>query len=225
MEETIVKALIEFYKERNIDLSALVGSPLFATLPVEAKVRMIKKYAGIVSSQISPGISRNEIKDSLIESGLAAMTAGAAAGVGVGHALSYYTGGKIPFSTIAKLTAMGAGIGFAGSTLNGAINISNRRALRDQYINVAKDPTDVNAIKLLATQSSLHPSFTRMSLLDKIQDFITDASGKFIENKVPAISTYDTMALNSSLNVPFSEKHDPKDVLAAFNAARDAKNK
>lgn len=52
MEDQVLKNLIELYKSRGISLDKLLVNPMFANLPVEAKIKLVKKY----SEQLHSGI-------------------------------------------------------------------------------------------------------------------------------------------------------------------------
>lgn len=52
MEEQVLKNLIELYKARGVSLDNLLVNPMFANLPVQAKIKLIKKYSEELHSGI-----------------------------------------------------------------------------------------------------------------------------------------------------------------------------
>jgi len=157
VEDKLVKSLIDVYTKNGLDLTSLINEPLFAQLPLEKKVSVIRKYASIITSNSSRGLSKNDIKSLLFAAGK-----GAAWGGGMGAWGAYqafkgfekYTPGAAakPIAT-AALTA--AGLGAAGAALRAFVNNSNKRTRLDMLDQVQADGSDENIIKLLIHNGSL----------------------------------------------------------------------
>lgn len=52
MEDKVLKNMIELYKAKGISLDKLLSNPTFTNLPVDAKIKLVKKYAEHLHSGI-----------------------------------------------------------------------------------------------------------------------------------------------------------------------------
>lgn len=149
MEEKLVKTLLEQYKAQGIDLYALVDEPMFQSLPLEKKVKLMKQFASHIASGTSRRLTKNDIKSVVKDALIGGVASGIFAGMAVGKSLKYYRGGKLHLPSLGYAVGTGAAITAAGTYLRAMKIYNDRIAMGKQLDNVAKNPTDENALKAL----------------------------------------------------------------------------
>lgn len=153
-EELILESLIELYRERGIDLHILLDEPMFDSLKLSTKIKLIKQYASHIASNTSRSLNRSDIKSLLLNSGgMAALTAGSAA---LGNYTFNMSNGNsaLDFSKkhILAAAGLGAAIGIGKTLLDARKHISDRKEIGSLAHRVLLSDKDSDALKLLAVR-------------------------------------------------------------------------
>jgi hypothetical protein len=155
VEEQVIKSLLEFYKERGTDLYAVLDDPIFQKLDLAHKIKIIKDNAGAMVDGTKHGLSKAEVRNILVEAGLAGALTGTLSLSSAMAIASKLAGGQIlPVKAMALGIGAGAGIGAATSAFSAYNSLNKRKTLIEKLKELQADPTDNNAIKLMALRNS-----------------------------------------------------------------------
>ena len=159
MEDQIVKSLLEFYKEQGTDLYAVLDDPLFEKLPLEEKIRLLKKHSNDIIAGTKKDMSKEEIRNILLEAGLFGMGAGMMSASTAGAVANNFSNARIPYKYLALGALAAGGLGAATSVMTSRNLINKRKTLVEKLRELQDTPTDNNAIKLLALRNQqVHPN-------------------------------------------------------------------
>lgn len=146
-----------FYKSRGVDMTYMLGDPIFQRLPIEDRVAAIKEHAATILAGTPEKLNREERGMVWGETGLGALT-GAGVGFSIGKfALSHpHLKDLIPKS---KALALASGFALLGGAASGALIgrlksdqlYGGRQALRSSLHSAAINPSTTNAIGVLST--------------------------------------------------------------------------
>lgn len=227
MEQKLINALIASYKERGIDLYALVDDPLFVSLPLEKKVEMIKKYAQQIVDGTTRNFSKEDLKAALKDAALSGTATGLASAAGVVGALSHYHKGKIPWGSTAIGLGIGAGVGAIGSLLEAKKIYSQRMGMVNSLQNLSKNPTDENAINTLITRNKqvvYNPNISATSRFEsRLRGAISEIPARLVQTIIPAQIVNRTFIVNA--DTPLQSGVTKDQILSAINrASEEARN-
>jgi hypothetical protein len=177
VEEKIIKSLIELYRQKGLDVTALVNDPVFNTLSFDIRVSMVKKYADELAKDSSSVVSKNDvknfIKEVLIGGGIGA-GAGLIGGYQALHTLdSAYTGPmqmKKVLGASKHVAVAGAALGAVSAGLRTFRNIQSRKSLHEQSLKLRDDPSDENAIKLISLRFMQPAGFAKPDFIGNMYD-------------------------------------------------------
>lgn len=205
MEEKLIKQLLKNYQQQGIDLYALVDDPLFVRLPLETKVKVIKKYADELAAGTTRSFTKTDIRNIIKDVSLASL-----AGAGIGSlsaiaAARHYTGGlmdggKLPWKSIGIAGLISGGL-FAAGTAREAVKLRQyRNQIADQLHETSKNPTDENAIKVLITrndQVAPNPYIaTQSAASNVISNAVKSYPERYMRESIPVKITHKTFAIN-----------------------------
>jgi hypothetical protein len=175
VEEQVIKSLIGLYREQGIDVTAVVGDPVFASLPLPARIEMIKKYADELARDANVNITKHDIKNVLKDAAIGAGVGGFGAFMGSGSVVRYLPNTSLGtiFKPAGKIALLGAGLGAVGSALRTASGLKSRRDLHAEALKLAKNPTDENAIRMISLNTMRPKPITRLNLLEKAHDYVS----------------------------------------------------
>jgi hypothetical protein len=163
----IILSLLNFYRSEGLDLHNLLDDPIFNTLSLPTKVQMIKTYAADIAAGIKPRLRLADFKDNKSDFVRSAI-AGGLAGLGAIKAL----GMKPHPLAVAAAATTGLTIGSGLSAFRRMNEVHERHAIRDKLNEINKNPSDENALQLLALrgyQTRSRPERTR-SLFQAIEE-------------------------------------------------------
>lgn len=150
----IVHGLLAYYKRRGVDLTHLLGDPVFQSLKTKEKIQAIKEHAAEMYNNSSDGMTSTEKKTIATSAGLAAalavpgmltlaMGAPSQAWAPALHLRTALIAGSV-------IGASTAALGGLKGYLNVSDNINARRALRRELYNAATQKTTESAIGVLS---------------------------------------------------------------------------
>lgn len=223
MEEQIVKTLIEFYKNKGIDLYAVVDDPLFAGLPMPKKVELLKQFASHIGQGTSRGLSKADISAILKDAAWAGAGTAFVAGTGISTALSYFSGGKIPFKALALGVGAGSALSALASVMESRKRIRDRQEIGSKLDTLVDDPSDANAINLLATRNfQIHPNSTVLPVSSAASKAVAKLKGipdQIINSVIPPHLHLSTLNANIQARTPYANNVKVEDVNTAFDSA------
>jgi hypothetical protein len=146
MNDKIVNALVEAYKQKDVSLEALINDPLFRAMPPERQVEAIQGYAGILS------VGGKAPKAHKILARIAGQGAVyGAMSFGLPASMS-----RLPLSEKFGLTGLGAVIGMSLGGLSGAYEYYKDKKSFDQIQKglktVQRTGNMTDAVKVLTTR-------------------------------------------------------------------------
>jgi hypothetical protein len=186
LEDQVIKALIELYTEKGIDLTAIIGDPLFTDLKLPQKIKVIKQYAEYISNHTSVSLGRHDIKNMLMEAALGGAIAGSIALTGTLKAVSLFGKGAPSFKPSIKHALIGAGLGALGSMIKSKSQLNNRKELAHSFHTVSNSPTDNNIIKLLATKNLQRPALYQTPYIERANTIVDKALAAKIDMTHPS---------------------------------------
>lgn len=181
-DEQLVLAMIRAYKDRGIDMSALLDDYMFTKLPAVSKIRAIQAHAAELHNGINPKFTKLDYKNLGVHGvfdALAGGVAGATIGAGL-HALNPMgmTRGKAMLSGALITAAVGA---MAGS-LKAVSNVGDRKDLRTSLAIAKANPTPENAIGVLSTNHMTAGSHRlRDEILNRVGSAMQDKAKTSLE--------------------------------------------
>jgi len=169
-DEQLVLALIKAYKDRGIDMSYILDDPIFSKLPAPSRIKAIQTHARELHSGVPSNLTGSDY-GRLASSTVFTALPGALAGWGIGSALaSQIPWGVNKYSGAAiGATVMGLAGALAGGT-KALSSIDDRRQIRNQLDQTARDPSTENAIGVLSTK---HMHTSGRDLRDKILEMVS----------------------------------------------------
>ncbi len=176
MEEKLVKVLLDQYKEKGIDMYALLDNGFFKGLGLNQKVDLIKKYASHISSGTSRTLTKSDIAAISIDAGIAGALTGVTAGLAAREAGKYFTKGITPLGTIVGAVALGAAMSAGSSYMGSRRLIKQREEILKKIDRTAANPTDENALSILATRDNQLNPFNRISVKSNAVERMTDTA-------------------------------------------------
>lgn len=155
MEEKLVKVLLDQYKEKGIDMYALLDDKFFMDLDLQQKVDLIKQHAAEISSGTSRGMTKNDIRNVIMEAAMSGLGTGLTAHMAADAARKYFMKGKStsPIGLIAGATVLGAAVAAGNAYINTQKSISKKDDILKKIRETAKNPTDENALRVLTTRN------------------------------------------------------------------------
>lgn len=188
----IVLSLLNFYRSQGIDLHHLLDDPIFNTLSLPTKVQMIKTYAADLAAGITPRLKFSDLSHSKLDIARSA-AAGGLAGFGAIKAL----GIKPHPVAVAGATVTGLTFGTGLALMRRLNEVSERRSLKNQLLQVAHNPSDESVLGVLAMrglQNRTRPERTKSfnELLEQAKQVGTEASKRIATNAARNIETMNT---------------------------------
>jgi hypothetical protein len=155
MEEKLVKVLLDRYKEKGIDMYALLDDQFFMKLELYQKVDLIKQFASEISTGTNRSLTKKDIRALVLDAGVAGLGTGlgAVAAAKSGFHLFHEGKGMLPTKYIVGAAALGAAITAANAYMGGRRRINERTEILKKIDETAKNPTDENALKVLVTRN------------------------------------------------------------------------
>lgn len=223
MEEKLVKVLLDQYKERGVDLYALLDNKLFVALPIEKKVNLIKQYASQIKSGTSKGLTKKDISSLIFETAFAGVTSGMLAHQGIKQVATYFPKVMAPKGVVLGAIALGAGVsGLAAYAANSKV-IKNKAAILKKLDSIEQDSSDENAIKLLTARGFQvdHTPSTSVSSATKTR--LSGSIGglpRFIMGSIEPYANYKAMQHNGNNNMtPYAPGVTDDHFLPAYEAS------
>lgn len=164
MEEKLVKVLLDQYKEKGIDMYALLDDNFFKDLNLPTKVDLIKKYASHISSGTSRTLSKKDIGAIVLDAGFAGILTGVTAGMAAREAGKFFTKGITPIGAMAGAVALGAAMSAGSSYLGSRKKIQQRADIIKRLDATVKNPTDENALGVLTARNIQLNPIARVSI-------------------------------------------------------------
>lgn len=199
--EHIVEGLIALYKAKGVDLSYLLGDPVFQALPLKDRVIAVKKHAATLSAGASENLTPGEKAPIKMH---AILTGAAGAGVGIALARKLATTGALgaPGSlkalalTTALPTLFGVGLGALAGHAETSNAIRARRNVVGALRDAAQEPSNTNAVGVLSANALRNVSGTNLAntLYSKATHSVTDrfvpSMTSWAESSHPAFQAY-----------------------------------
>lgn len=190
--EQILNSLISFYARKGVDMSYVLGDPIFQKLPIEDQVEAVKKNANKILAGTSQGLTGQEKRiiwqNALGNTVLAGSAAAGVVGAALHNPIFKNTMNRNKSLAFAGGTALliGAGAGYLSGRLATDNSIASRRAIRKELETTSQSPTNDNALGVLAT-SHMHSrtSEPRRDLTNKILNVISNyTSGDVMKKRL-----------------------------------------
>lgn len=211
MEEKIIKSLIELYRSKGLDVTALVNDPTFITLPFAERVRVVKEYAAELSRDTSTAITKQDIKNFLKETAMGAAAGALMGTIGALH-VSGTVGGADPFRMASSVgraikgtTLAGLTLGAASAGLRGINNVMDRKEMHEQALKLKNDPTDENAIKMIALRYMQPGRLVQPNMMFNLYD---KYNNKYLSQVMDSRYTAGREVLDEFPNNPPAERPD-----------------
>lgn len=209
MEEKLVKVLLDQYKEKGIDMYALLDDKFFKDLNLQTKVDLIKKYASHISSGTSRTLTKKDIRALIFDAGFSGVLTGVTAGLAARSAHRFFSKGMTPVGVIAGAVALGAAVSAGNTYLGSRKLMKNRDDILKKIDATASNPTDENALKVLTTRNTqLNPAVSA-SISSNSARHISDAASNIpamiLDQVEPVVSH---MAMMHNYNKNYSEYAD-----------------
>jgi len=154
--EQILNSLISFYARKGVDMSYVLGDPIFRKLPVEDQVEAIKKNADRILAGTSKTLTKPE-KRLIWQNALGSSILAGSAAAGVVGAVMRNPAFSNTMNRNKSLAFMGGtalAIGGAAGYISGRLgtddSVASRKAVRKELELTAKTPTNENALGALA---------------------------------------------------------------------------
>lgn len=195
-ENEIVLSLLDFYKQKGIDLYKVLDDPTFKALSLQTRLDAIKHYAQMIHDDTPRGIAKRDFKEGLkslfVQAGLGAVTGALAS---AGTAVTFNKGRISPGAPL--LGAMVGGMsGAIASGFSLASKRRDRNLMNDHIKEVIESPTDVNALRYL-TANNVRSTLTESGnkILNKIQEKVDTGINADLDAKFKA----ETIAYNRDI--------------------------
>jgi uncharacterized membrane protein len=195
-ENEIVLSLLDFYKQKGIDLYRVLDDPTFKALSLQTRLDAIKHYAQMIHDDTPHGIAKRDFREGLrslfVQAGLGAVTGALAS---AGTAVTFNKGKISPGAPI-----LGAMVGGMSGAITSAFSTASRRRDRmimNQHIkDVIDNPTNENALRYL-TANNVRSTLTESGnkILNKIQEKVDAGVNADLDAKFKA----ETVAFNRDL--------------------------
>ncbi len=154
MEEKLVRVLLDQYKEKGIDMYALLDDNFFKGLPLQKKVELIKQHASHISSNTSRGLTKKDISALAFDAGFSGLVTGVTAGLAAKEATRFFTNGKLPVGVVAGAAILGAGLAAGNSYMSSHKRLAQKNDILRKIDQTAANPTDENALRVLTTRNN-----------------------------------------------------------------------
>lgn len=154
-EELVIESLMDLYREKGIDLHILLDEPMFQSLKLDDKIRLIKQYASHIASSTSRGLSRADIKTLILNT---LMASGIAIGSAVMGSISYNKSAgrslrEIPLGSLLLAAGIGATVGVGKTAVDTYGHLAQRRDMGNRLDSLALSGKNSDAIKVLALRN------------------------------------------------------------------------
>lgn len=209
MEEKLVKVLLDQYREKGVDMYALLDDEFFKKLDLDQKVDLIKKYASHISSGTSRTLTKQDIRALILEAGFSGVITGVTAGLATRHAASFFKKGHMPIGIVAGGVALGAALAAGNVYLNSRKMIKERDDILKKIDQTSANPTDENALGVLTTRNNqLNPlirSSIKSTATAKLGNSVKGVPGMITEQVEP-MANY--LSFKYHLNNPIHGGYD-----------------
>jgi hypothetical protein len=163
--QQVVDSLISYYKSNGEDMTYLLEDPMFNRMPIQDKVEAIKLHAKTFRDSSPATLNRAEkadLKASLLGSAITGIGAGM---LGVGAGIKLVSSVGVPLAQHMKAHRIAAAVSIGSVLLaSGAVSgilgyakakqLANaRQAVRRQLLATQENPSDDNAIGVLASKA------------------------------------------------------------------------
>lgn len=169
-DNEIVLNLLDFYKDKGIDLYRVLDDPTFKALSRDTQLRAIQMYAKRILDGTPKVASKQDIKSML--KGIMLQTVGGAASGGLAaYGLSKaFHGGTVPMESIASGAVFGGLTGVFGGGLGILGKLNDRSFMRSQLQTAADTQTPGSALNVITAN---HIKGTQGELFKKLIDKTT----------------------------------------------------
>lgn len=195
--EQVVDSLVAFYKNKGVDLTYLLEDPLFEKLPVETKIDAIKKHASTLQAGSPKGWNKEEKSD--VYSGALTGTFGGLgtallalplgtkllenAGISLAKGMAY---NKAVAATLGGGAILGGALGALAGVAKAKNQVDARRDVIHQINSTIKEPTDTNAIGVLATRNLYNRQHKlRDAIVGRVSEKLDSITEKFNTDQGP----------------------------------------
>jgi hypothetical protein len=210
VEEKLIKTLLEQYRQRGIDLYAVIDDPLFVELPLEKKVTLLKQFASHISSGTSRVLTKKDIRSVIIDAGVSGAISGVLATSGILAGNAFYHHGRIPVASAVAAVGVGMGVTALTTLMNSRRIYSHRKAMGDSLEQLSQNPTDENAIRTLHLRNQQvrpNASLVVPSVVGGIANsYIRDMPVKVIEKIAPFITAQTIVKNEANPPVPWKNE-------------------
>lgn len=173
LNDETVAGLLQYYRQSGLDMTYLLGDPIFQAMGVQQKIEFIKSRAGEILDNSTYGLTRSQ-KQGIITH--AAIGGASVVPVIYGIATKILSNGtshpSMAWNALKPAAAIGVGTGVLVGGLAGYLKAreerDHRRDLMNSLENAAYSPTTANAIGVLNSNyisAKMHP--TRDALYEK----------------------------------------------------------
>lgn len=213
MEEKLVKVLLAQYKEKGIDMYALLDDKFFMDLTLQQKVDLIKQHAAEISAGTNRALTKKDIAALVLDAGFAGLGSGYGAVMAAKAAHSFFHEGKglLPKGAIAGAATLGAAVAAGTAYMGSRKRLVDRKDLLNKIKETVENPSDENALRVLTTRNHhFNPpssgTFSSSALKD-IGSAVHNVPNMILEH-VPDYVVMKSLGHNFANNpAPFAEGH------------------
>lgn len=168
--EDIIASLVAYYQRTGVDMTSLLGDPVFQSMKMREKVEAIKTFAGVLHDGSRDGLSPVAKKELLLD---AAWKTGFAVVPAIA-AIGWKSTNPFLLKGVHNKTLLGVslggvvmGLGAAGihSYLTSRDAIDNKARLRANLENVVNNPSTTNAVGVLSADAIARQNRSLSSML------------------------------------------------------------
>lgn len=174
-DNEIVLNLLEFYKDKGIDLYKVLDDPTFKHLKRETQLRAIQVYAQKILDGTPKVASKKDIRG-MLTNALLQTVGGAASGALTGFGLAKaFHGGTVPAEAIVSGAVFGGITGAFGGGIGIMGRLNDRSFMRAHLQDAVDRPSPGTALNVITAN---HVKGTQGEIFKKLLDKITaDAEG------------------------------------------------
>ena len=176
--QEIILGLISYYKNRGVDLTALLGDPTFQSMKVEDKVQAIKDHAAEIHANSTSNYSKAEKQRMMLDAGLTSAIAIPAILTAMKSSVAKTWAPALHNQSLAVAAGGallgGALVGAAKTYISAQMNRDARENLRRDLYRASINPTTSNAVGVLASNNVYQASHPlRSALVSRAQELLS----------------------------------------------------
>lgn len=202
--EDIISSLVAYYQRTGVDMTALLGDPTWQAMKVYDKIEAIKKYAQEIHAGSADELSRSEKKYIATDAVLNAWPVIPAIATLALHGPIMKVLPGVHGKTLIGLgiggAVIGTGVGLIQAYIQAKQTQDYRQAIRANLQNVVQNPSNTNAIGVLATDNIRRQNFsTKDAILQRIRSELQANfhPGEWVKTEYPStLSQYNIAAVD-----------------------------